>query len=61
MYIVFLSLFFFFNSIADLSFLFIIPGSENPLKNINVEDILKRINTHIIKKILIFVAKNYTI
>ena len=45
----------------DLSFLLIIPGSENPLKNMNIVDIMNKIIINIIKKLLIFVTKNYTI
>jgi hypothetical protein len=59
--IVFLSFDLFLSSITDLSFRFIIPGSEKPLKNINMIDIINKIIIHIIKKLLIFVTKNYTI
>jgi hypothetical protein len=45
----------------DLSFLLIIPGSESPLKNMNIVDIMNNIIINIIKKLLIFVTKNYTI
>ena len=60
-YTVFRSLDLFFNSIKDLSFLLIIPGSEQPLRKINMVDIINNINIQIIKKLLIFVTKNYTI
>jgi hypothetical protein len=45
----------------DLSFLLIIPGSESPLKNMKIVDIMNNIMINIIKKLLIFVTKNYTI
>ena len=61
MYIGFLSFPFFLISISHLSFLLIIPGSENALKKINIDVITKRIIINIIKKLLIFSTKNYTI
>ena len=45
----------------DLSFLLIIPEYESPLKNMKIVDMMNNIMINIIKKLLIFVTKNYTI